>query len=178
MIKINLLPVREEEKKRKLKNQLILAGSTLLLSLLIAIVLNFHINNEIEEIQNNITTTEQEIRKLDVKIGEVNSLDKLKKELESKIEVIKDLNQKREGPTKILDEIGISTPRTVWLSSVNIVGGRVAIKGHALDDPSIANFMKNLERVDVFSAVKLKIIQSVTVEKISVQKFDLNCILK
>ena len=53
-------------------------------------------------------------------------------------------------------------PDRMWFTSFTLKGGRIAVKGVAMDERTIADFMKNLE--GPYANVSLKSMQQKTIE--------------
>src|SRR5438874_11456296 len=115
MIRINLLPVRQVKKRELGRQVLVLMGAVLLLTL----VLNFVWYNSRSSVRDSqqatITLTQNRIAELEKVIGEVNNINKRKKEVEDKLKVLNDLRRQRSGPVRMMDALSTATPKKVWL---------------------------------------------------------------
>lgn len=84
------------------------------------------------------------------------------KRVKKKMQVIKELEARRTGPVKIMDAMTQCVvpkeilPKRMWLKSMADEKGSLNIKGVAVDNPTIAQFMRNLEETGCFSAVYLR----------------------
>ena len=73
------------------------------------------------------------------------------------IEVIQGLQAQRGLVTEMLDYVAKNTPETIFLRSVDYqagqVGqdGKVAIRGVAMNDSAVAQFIRNMEKFSYFS---------------------------
>ena len=98
MIKINLLPVRAAKKKESARQQL----SILLLSVIavVVIALGFYSFTlaKIHTAQDEISKSEQEIKSLKEKIGEINNIKKFQEEVRKKLGILDQLRQNKTGP--------------------------------------------------------------------------------
>ncbi|MEW6616183.1 MAG: PilN domain-containing protein [Thermodesulfobacteriota bacterium] len=175
MIRINLLPIREA-RKRESARQSVSIG--ILSVVLLALVLGyFHINasRKINTLNNEIKSTEDEINRLDKVVGDVKEYQKRKKELEDKIKVIDMLSRKKTGPVQILYELSKSTPNRLWISSLQETDLKLTLSGIALDNETIASFMKNMERSTYFSDIELIQSQQEIWEGLKLKRFDITC---
>jgi type IV pilus assembly protein PilN len=175
MIRINLLPVREE-KKRESARQSISIG--VLSAVLLVLVLGyFHINasTRINTLNSKIKSTEEEINRLNKVVGDVNEYQKRKKELQEKIKVIDELSRKKTGPVHMLDELSKITPSKLWITSLQESDLQLTLDGIALDNETIASFMMNMERSAYFSNVELVQSQQHTQENLKLKKFNITC---
>jgi len=96
-----------------------------------------------------------EIKKFDEQAREANDFDKKGKELKAKLKVIEDLNQKRVGPVRILEDLSGATPEKLWLVDFTDMNGQATITGMALDNQTIAVFMRQLQASKYFFEVDL-----------------------
>ena len=167
MIKINLLrPQKKEiirpgeeveeairpEIKREAKNYFIY-------SLLIVLVViggmfyfqNRAINNEKKLLQK----AREERRKLAHIVKDLKELQQKKLLVERKIELINNLRAKQEAPVIMMDELSKNLPDWVWLTSLKFKANKVEIKGRALSNNLIADYITNLNRSPYFTNVNL-----------------------
>jgi len=76
MIKINLLPYREEKKKQFIKSQLTVAGLFILPAIVLIILLFFLINTKISNTNTQIAHVKAEIQKQKVSLDEIKAFKK------------------------------------------------------------------------------------------------------
>ena len=85
---------------------------------------------------------------------------KIKKEqalLETKLGVIKDLKANSQLPVRVLDEIARLTPASrMWLKSFSLDQSSIILNGIALDNATIADYMKTLSDSPFFERAELK----------------------
>lgn len=144
MIKINLLPVRQV-KKREAGKQILVLYAVLLVGALIGNYFWYEGRNAVAvEGQQRITRTQQKITELEKVIGEVNNINARKKELEDKLNVLKQLRRGRSGPVRIMDALAEATPKKVWIKDFDEVNGKVKISGYALSHEDVGEFMRGL----------------------------------
>jgi type IV pilus assembly protein PilN len=160
MIKINLLPYREEKKKQFLKNQLSIAGLCLAPSILLIIILLFLISTKISNTNTQIVNVKAEIKKQKVSLDEINAFKKEKETLKNKMQVIKKLEKGKSGPVHIIDHLAINLPGRIWLTKIDQKSMSMTIDGKALDNISISEYMVNLSKSDYFKSVDLKKIKT------------------
>ena len=179
MIRINLLPVREQKKKESAR-QFISIG-ILSLILLVVIIGYLHISAymKVNKLNAEIKSTEEEINRINKIVKDVNVFKEKKKELQDKIKVIDMLSRKRTGPVKILYELSKSTPTKLWITSLQETNLKLTLSGIALDNETIASFMKSMERTTCFSDIELVQLQQETWEgsKHKIKKFDITCLV-
>jgi len=161
MIKINLVPdYRKDIKNRILIIQSSVAVCALLPALIIIGVFWFLMSSEITEANSEIARLKSEIKKQEQTIKKINTFKKNKKTLQTKMEVINDLQKGKTGPVHLLDDLATQIPGGLWLTSIKQTGMNLEIKGVSLGNFSISNYMINLEKSPYFKNVDLKEIKA------------------
>ena len=146
MLQINFLPVRQLKKREKAKSQL---AAFLLLFVLVAALcaLAWLIqSNDIDSARKDNARLTSEKQSLQPKLTLIDKLNKDKAELERKTKVIEQLKKQSSLAVRVMDEVAnrVDSNR-LWLISMSESGGHVDLKGIALDNESIAQFMDNLK---------------------------------
>lgn len=144
MIRINLLPHREE--KRKQKKAAFLALMTLCAIIGAAVVLlvggynarRLSIQNE----RNN--EIKGAIGVLDKKIVEIAMLKQEIEALKARQQAVEDLQGDRNQPVFLMDELVKQTPEGVYLRSFKQEGQRVSMNGYAQSQERVSEFLRNL----------------------------------
>ncbi len=145
MIRINLLPVRQVQKRELGKQFLVLAGIVLFGTLLGNWFWYSTVNGEVEKNQRQIADTQARIDKLQKAIGEVNNINIKKKEIEAKLAVLDDLKKQRAGPVRMLDALSTAIPKKVWITDFTETGNAIQVRGSAASLDDISEFMRGLQ---------------------------------
>jgi type IV pilus assembly protein PilN len=155
MIRINLLPAKESQQalgQRQQRALVALGGTVALLIMVLPYVLQAH---QLSVLERETTTVQEEIKRFDERVKEVRDLDKLKEELQTKLRIIDDLNSKRVGPARVLSDLSVATPDNLWLVDFKETANSATITGLALDNQTIALFMRQLQTSAYFHGVDL-----------------------
>jgi len=176
MIRINLLPFRSNRKKENIRRQL----SIFLLSLILAVVaifgVNFFLGSQIDDLGRRITTTQAELEKYEKINKEIEEIKKKLDNLNKKLAVIRDLEANRYEPVRLLDTLSqVMIDKRMWYTALDMKAELVNISGIAMDDKTVADFMLRLEGSGLFSAVNLKTLKQVEVQKTTVKSFEIAC---
>ena len=174
MIRINLLSVREvaREEGRRQEKRLVALGATLMLAALIAVDVGSRMRlTPVRAEHRNLQT---ELNALDVKTKELADLERLRGELGEKLKTIELLEQRRVGPVQILADLSDAAPEQVWLLDFTEINGAATITGHALDNQTIATFMRNLAGSPYFATVDLVESTQEDQEGVQLKRFVLN----
>ncbi len=176
MIRINLLPFRSNRKKENIRRQL----SIFVLSLILAVVaifgVNFFLGSQIDDLGRRITTTQAELEKYEKINKEIEEIKKKLDNLNKKLAVIRDLEANRYEPVRLLDTLSqVMIEKRMWYTALDMKAELVNISGIAMDDKTVADFMLRLEGSGFFSAVNLKTLKQVEVQKTTVKSFEIAC---
>jgi type IV pilus assembly protein PilN len=159
MTRINLLPWREWERQEQKKQfgvwsvlSLLLAGSIMLL---IHIQMGAKIDYQLS--RNNYITGE--IKTLDKKIAEISDLQKVRRSLLERMEVIQDLQRSRPSIVHLFTEIVGTVPNGVYLQSLTQTGGNLVMNGEAESNARVSTYMRNLSGSDWLKDPNLTVIQ-------------------
>jgi type IV pilus assembly protein PilN len=155
VIRINLLPVREIEAKVGRKQEALVGGVCLGLVLLIAAGIYGYQLRQVSKLESELTGLQNELQQLNTVAKEVAELQKKVAEFREKNKIIEDLNHKRTGPVKIMEDLADATPARLWLMEFKENGGSVTMNGFAADNQTIAEFLKTLTRRPRFTNVEL-----------------------
>ncbi len=147
MIRINLLPVRQVQ-KREVGRQVLILAAIVVIGGLVGNYL-WYDNRESERVRlaNQIVETQRRITEIEKVIGEVNNINKRKKEVEDKLKILNELRKLRSGPVRMLDALATATPKKVWLVDFNEQSNLVKITGKALSHEDVAELMRGLATV-------------------------------
>lgn len=144
MIKINLLPHREEARKKRQSEFYAMLGLAGTVAALIVILVGFGIGNKIsvQEQRNNFIKTEN--AQLDIQIKEISSLKQEIEALKARQQAVEDLQGDRNQPVYLMDELVKQTPEGVYLRAFKQDGQRVVLNGYAQSNERVSDFLRNL----------------------------------
>ena len=155
MIRINLLPIKETERALGRRQQMSLVALGLVTTLLIMVIPYLVQGRKLSVLDGRIATLTKEVQAMNLQVREVRDIDRLKREVQTKLQIIEDLNRKRVGPSRVLDDLSLASPENLWLIDFNEVGSAATFTGLALDNETIAKFMRQLQASPYFYGVDL-----------------------
>lgn len=179
MIKINLLPYREKEKKENIARQIFVAVGSLIIFLLLLAGVQIWMSSSIAALETKVQDAETKLADLDKKLGDLEKFKKQKQELELKLGVISTLEENRIAPVKMLDELAALVPmKDIWLTKISQKGDKMNIEGMGRDNVVVADFMKTVEKFEPIQSVDLVSSKKTEVSGITLQQFNFSCVLK
>ncbi len=155
MIRINLLPLKEARRAIGRRQQMALALLAFLVVALVMLVPYLWQSRRISRLDREIAELRAVLVKLDQQTQEIKDLERKRADLRAKLKVIDDLQQKRVGPSHILDDLSAAAPEKLWLVEFSDVNGLATLTGLALDNQTIATFMRQLQGSKYFYEVDL-----------------------
>ena len=143
MILINLLPHREERRKRRRTAFFVGLGVAAAAGLLIAGIwysIVQHLTSE-QRARNDFLTAE--IKKLEAQIKDIANLRAEIEALKARQKAVEDLQTDRNIPVYLLNELVKQTPEGVYLTSVRQNGQVVALTGIAQTNERVSELLRN-----------------------------------
>ena len=165
MIRINLLPFRANRRKENIRKQISIFFLGIILTTLIMLAYSIILGNKIEKLDVKLVKAKEDLKIYEQKAKEVDEMIKQLELLKMKMDVISNLEKNRKMPLEILDEMsGSIIQNRMWLTEMT-AGRTVELKGFAMDNQTVAEFMKNLEKSKFYTAVNLKTIKQQALDK-------------
>jgi type IV pilus assembly protein PilN len=169
MAKINLLPWREELRKQRQQDFLIAMGASVLLTCILFGLVYLHIEGMKEYQQKRNDMVQHEIDEVEKKIKEINDIESKKNTLNTKIDLIKDLQASRPKIVRVFDELRKITPIGVYLLSVDQKGGDITITGKAETNAKVSDYMKAVENSKWLTSPNLKFVKGFGLQEVKGQ---------
>jgi type IV pilus assembly protein PilN len=144
MIRVNLLPHREEARRRRQQQFGVLAGISLVVALLVAGAVWLFLDQQVTQQQANVAYMKGEIAKLDKQIEEIRKIREETASLLAKKQVVEGLQSNRSEPVQLLDQLLRQLPEGVYLKSVKQTGAKVNVMGYAQSNARVSTLMRNL----------------------------------
>lgn len=145
MIRINLLPHREEKRKARRQQFYVLLG---LVSVLAAVIwfLGFSlINREIAVQTEKNEFLKREIASLDKEINEIKKIQEQTNALLARKRVIEALQANRTEVVHLFNELAKQVPEGIYLRTLTQTGQKIVISGYAQSNARITTLMNNLD---------------------------------
>ena len=176
--KINLLPHREERRKRARTHFAVLGGMTAALGAVIVAAVWFVYQQRISAQDARNTFMKSEIAKLDKEIDEIKEVKEKINALLARKQVIETLQTDRVQTVYLLDELVRQMPEGVFLKSVKQKGPGIELVGYAQSNARVSTLMRNIESSPWLANPNLVEIKAATLGKMRISEFNLKLALK
>lgn len=178
MIRINLLPHREERRKAQRKHLAILAGAVAALATGLVILVHGIIAGYIAVQTDRNEFLKKENARLDKEIEEIKKLKEEIAALLARKQVIERLQSDRAQSVYLLEQLVRQIPDGVYLRTVKQQGTRVNIVGYAQSNARVSTLMRNIASSPYLENPDLVEIKAAAVNNKRVAEFTMNLSLK
>lgn len=158
--KINLLPWREEYRQHKKLEFFKLAGAVIVAGLLVVGVWDRIVTARIDNQNSRNQVLNQKISELDAKVKEIAALKERRQQLLDRMTVIQALQANRPEIVRVFDEMAVSIPDGVFLTSLNRRGSEIQLSGYAESNNRVSAYMRNLDQSYKFKDPSLTKVQA------------------
>lgn len=145
MIKINLLPHREEARRAQRQQFYALLGMVALLAGLIWFLVFSIINGRIAAQTDKNDFLKQEISRLDKDIAEIKKLRSQTESLLARKQIIEALQSNRTENVHLFNTLAMQVPEGIYLRSLVQTGQKIVLAGVAQSNARITTLMNNLD---------------------------------
>lgn len=145
-----------EEGKEKKKLSLEFNYNLIFLLVIVAIAALFYTQKtSLDKERELLLNAENEKSKLRDVVKTLDQLEQQRSTHEKKIDLITELKSRQGAAVFILEELGRNIPEWVWLTEASYRGKTVRLKGRAINNSLVAQYISNLEESPYFSDVEL-----------------------
>lgn len=177
MIRINLLPHREERRKTLRQQFYAFSGLVAVLAGLVWFVGFSFISSQVESQTAKNDYLKKEIATLDSQIEEIKKLREQTDSLLSRKQVIESLQANRSETVHLFNELASKLPIGVYLRSIKQEQQKVTLVGYAQSNARVSSLMSNLDESPVLERPVLVEIKAATVGKRRLSEFNMHIYL-
>lgn len=178
MIRINLLPHREERRKAQRKHLAILAGMVAILAVALFVLVHGVIAGYISIQTDRNDFLKKENARLDKEIEEIKKLKEEIAALLARKQVIERLQSDRAQSVYLLEQLVRQVPDGVYLKTVKQQGLKVNVIGYAQSNARVSTLMRNIASSPYLEKPDLVEIKAAIVNNKRVSDFTMNLSLK
>ena len=144
MIRINLLPHREERRKQRKNAFIAMLAVAAVIGGLVVLLVGIVIANKISGQAERNLFIKAENTKLDNEIKEIATLKAEIEALKARQQAVEDLQSDRNQPVYLMDELVKQVPEGVYLRAFKQEGQRVVLNGSAQSNERVSELLRNL----------------------------------
>ena len=178
MIRINLLPHREEKRKAKRQQFYGLLGMVSVLAGLIVFLAYSIISGYISAQEGKNEFLKKEIAVLDKQIDQIKRLKEQTQSLLARKQIIESLQRDRAEAVRLLGEMVKQMPEGVYIRSMKQDGVKISLSGYAQSNARVSTLMRNIEASPWLEKPQLIEIKAVILDKRRLNEFSMNASLK
>ena len=178
MIRINLLPHREEKRKAKRQQFYGLLGLVSVLGVLVVFFVFTIISGSISVQESRNDFLKKEVAVLDKQIEQIKGLKVQTQALLARKQVIESLQRDRAEAVRLLSELVKQMPEGVYIRSLKQDGVKISLSGYAQSSARVSTLMRNIESSPWLEKPVLVEIKATIVDKRRLNEFSLNASLK
>ena len=145
MPRINLLPWREEERKKRQRDFMVAMGASVVAAVICVALTIFAYSQMIDNQQSRNARLESEIVELEKSIAEIDGLERQKERLLARMEIIEQLQRSRPEIVHLFDEMTRQMPEGVYLTGMRQNGNAVEVMGIAQSSTRVSALMRNID---------------------------------
>jgi type IV pilus assembly protein PilN len=176
VILINLLPHREEKRKRRKAAFFAGLGASAVFGFAIAAIGYLVLLQLTSEQQSRNQYLSSEIARLEVQIKDIANLKSEIESLKARQKAVEDLQTDRNTPVHLLNELAKHTPEGVYLTSIRQADKTVTITGIAQTNERVSEFLRSTARssewLDRPELVEIKVANLTTNNREQKRLFD------
>ena len=160
MPRINLLPHREFERKRRRREFGAFAVAAFLAGAVVSGGAKLVYSGWIDAQNEKNNVLKKEIVKLDAEIADIQDLENRKQRLVARMEIIEKLQRKRPEIVHQFDELVHTVPDGVYLTSIKQTGNKLELKGVAQSSTRVSTFMRNIDSSAWMDNPELQVVET------------------
>ncbi len=160
MARINLLPWREAERKKRQKDFGLMVLTGVVMTIFLLVGAHMQIESQIKAQSQRNAYLQSEIDVVERQIAEIRDLGKTKSSLLARMNIIQELQSSRPQIVHLFDEVVSTIPDGVFLDHVAQIGAQIEMIGQAQSNARVSSFMRNIEDSGWLGKPRLDFIES------------------
>lgn len=145
MIDINLLPWRDEQRKKDKKSFLIALTLSIALTFVILVFIHFTLAKKVKNQERRNKILQTEINRITNQIVKLDKVKDKEKILSQQIQTLHGLEEDQYLSVKLLNEINKIVPKGIFLQAIRKAKNKLSIQGNATSNIIVSHFIKSLK---------------------------------
>ena len=173
MSNINLLPWREARAQRQKKQFGALLGIFVLVTVALGFFANWLVERQIAAQQQRNQRLVQEMTILDAQLGEIRLLKERRKELIDRMQLIEQLQMRRNVPVRLFNQLPSLVPNGVYLNTLAMQNNIIDVNGKTEAYGRVASMMRRIDGSGWLGQSKISTIFAADVAPVSLSQFSM-----
>lgn len=173
MSNINLLPWREARAQRQKKQFGALLGIFVLVTVALGFFANWLVDRQIAAQQQRNQRLVQEMTILDAQLGEIRLLKERRKELIDRMQLIEQLQMRRNVPVRLFNQLPSLVPNGVYLNTLSMQNNIIDVNGKTEAYGRVASMMRRIDGSGWLGQSKISTIFAADVAPVSLSQFSM-----
>ncbi len=178
MIRINLLPHRQEKRVQRKRQMAVGAGIAAGIGLMVGLVGHTYFSGRVDTQRERNAYLSEETKKLDEQIEKIKSIKEQTADLMARKQVVEGLQNNRSESVHLMDQLVRQLPEGLWIKSVKQTGQIVNIIGYAQTNGRIPTLMRNFSSSEWLEKPELVEVKAVTQNNSQLSEFSMNVSVK
>ena len=162
MPRINLLPWREAERKKRQRDFGVAAVGALVAGVGVVLLMIFGYNQMISAQEARNQRLNDEIAELQKSIEEIDGLERQKERLLARMEIIDELQKTRPEIVHLFDEMVRQLPEGVYLTGMKQTGKRIELRGVAQSSTRVSALMRQVDASEWLANPEVERVETTT----------------
>jgi len=176
MAHINLLPWRDELRKKKQQQFAVVGAGTAILGALLVLLAHMQMEGLIETQNQRNQFLDAEIAELDKKIIKIQDMEKTKNALLARMDIIQQLQRSRPQSVHLMDQLVYTLPDGVYLKKIAQQDLALTLSGVAQSNARVSAYMRNIDGSQWMAKPKLDVIETKDSERRRSAEFTLRAV--
>jgi len=173
MAHINLLPWRDELRKKKQQQFAVVGAGTAILGAMLVLLAHMQMEGLIEKQNQRNQFLDKEIAELDTKIAKIKDMEKTKNALLARMDIIQQLQRSRPQSVHLMDQLVYTLPDGVYLNKIAQQDQALTLSGVAQSNARVSAYMRNIDGSHWMEKPKLDVIETKDTERRRSAEFTL-----
>ncbi len=178
MIRINLLPHRQEKRVQRKRQMAVGAVIAAGIGLVVGLLGHTYFSGRVDTQRARNAYLTEETRKLDEQIEKIKGIKEQTQDLLARKQVVEALQTNRSEAVHLFDQLVRQLPEGMWIKSIKQTGQIVNIIGYAQTNGRISTLMRNFDASQWLEKPELVEIKAATVNNNPISEFSLNVRVK
>lgn len=160
MARVNLLPWRDWERRRRRQRFVLSLVLSLVVGILVVVWASFMVGGAMSIQQGRNDYLRGQVAQLDRKIKAIQQLKKTRASLLNRMKVIEKLEQSRPLVVHLFDQLTRTVPDSVYITSVSNRDGALSINGVAQSPAGVSTYMQNIAKSPWLGDPNLEVVRT------------------